>query len=196
MGGEDASHRPTPTSPRVSFAVPPITQVTDTPLSCQAPQGISPHPSVAARPKWALDLFSGPTHSVGNRLKQLGYHVVSLDIDPKTKPDLVQDIMQWDFRAAFPKRKFEIIAASVPCTEYSRAKTVGVRDVPWSDRLVRKVREIVRFYNPRIWWIENSREGLLSHREVVDDLHYLDLDYCQFCDWVTRSRHVFGVVNA
>ena len=157
--------------------------MTDAPLSFQAIQGTSPHSSGPAKPKWALDLFSGPTHSVVNRLKQLGYQVVSLDIDPKTKPDLTQDIMQWDFRAAFPKGKFEIIAASVPCTEYSKAKTIGVRDLTWSDRVVRKVREIVQHFNPEIWWIENTREGLLSHREVVDDLHYLDLDYCQFCDW-------------
>ena len=65
----------------------------------------------------ALDLFSG-TGSVGDRLKELGYNVISLDIDPKTNPTFPVDIMDWEYKE-YPPGYFKVIAASVPCTEYS-----------------------------------------------------------------------------
>ena len=35
-----------------------------------------------------------------------------------------------------------LVAASVPCNEYSQAKKVGVRDMESADKLVRKTLEI------------------------------------------------------
>ena len=42
--------------------------------------------------------------------------------------DIRCDILDWDFRAYEPK-SFDFIWASPPCTEYSIAKTTGVRDI-------------------------------------------------------------------
>ena len=41
----------------------------------------------------------------------------------------------------------------------------------------------MKYFQPKYWWIENPRYGLLRESEVVKDLSFLDLDYCQFCDW-------------
>ena len=71
-----------------------------------------------------LELFAG-TQSVGKVARELGFEVVSLDRDMDA--DIKTDIMDWDFKQYEPKH-FQIIWASPPCTEYSRAKTTGVRD--------------------------------------------------------------------
>ena len=132
--------------------------------------------------KWALDLFSG-THSVGDKLRAMGYQVVSMDIKKRTKPDFPVDILTWDYWNHFQPGDFELVAASVPCNEYSQAKKVGVRDLTVADLLVKKTLEIIAYLKPEKWWIENPRNGLLKTRGILDDYPYLDLDYCQFCDW-------------
>ena len=105
----------------------------------------------------ALDLFSG-TGSVGTRLRDLGYEVTSIDIDPRTKPTICQDILEWDFTQYLPGT-FKIVAASVPCTEYSIAKTTASREYYKADKLVLKVLDAVKFLKPKFWWVENARHG-------------------------------------
>jgi hypothetical protein len=49
-----------------------------------------------------------------------------------------------------------------------------------ADRLVLKTLEIVDFFKPKLWWIENPRSGLLVRRNCVGHLPFIDVDYCQF----------------
>ena len=129
----------------------------------------------------ALDLFSG-TGSVARRLTELGYEVISLDIDPRCSATFVTDIFDWIYTGYHPGY-FKIIAASVPCAEYSIAKTTAPRDFHRADALVTRVLEIVNYLEPKIWWIENPRTGHLKNRDMVKKLPFVDLDYCQFSDW-------------
>ena len=69
----------------------------------------------------ALDLFCG-TGSVGKELKEMGWEVVSLDKNRNSHATLKLDIMKWDFKRAFKPGYFDIICASVPCTEYTGQK--------------------------------------------------------------------------
>ena len=64
-----------------------------------------------------LELFSG-TGSVGKFAASMGYTVVSLDRDMEAT--IQTDIMNWDYQN-FEKPKIDVIWASPPCTEYSRA---------------------------------------------------------------------------
>ena len=130
----------------------------------------------------ALDLFSG-TGSVGIRLRELGFEVTSLDVDLNRKPDIRGDILQWDYKKDYPPNYFSLIAAGVPCNEYSPAKTRGERDITHADKLVEKTLEIIRYFQPPLWWIENPRLGYLKTRECVKGVPYIDVDYCQFSDW-------------
>jgi site-specific DNA-cytosine methylase len=133
----------------------------------------------ATEERRALDLFSG-TGSVGDRLRELGYEVVSLDISPACRPTIVADILNWQFRKKYPPGYFEVIAASVPCTEYSQAKTVGERKYKLADKIVRRTVEIIEYFQPRVWWIENPRTGRLKRRSVLWNQRWVDVDYCQF----------------
>ena len=58
-----------------------------------------------------LELFSG-TGSVGKVARQLGVEVVSLDFDRRCEPDICEDILRWDYKAAYAPGHFDIVWAS------------------------------------------------------------------------------------
>ena len=93
---------------------------------------------------------------MGKVARQLGFEVVSLDRDMDA--DIKTDIMDWDFKQYEPKR-FDIIWASPPCTEYSRAKTTGVRDIEGANQVVQQTLDILEYFEPKYWMIENRRVG-------------------------------------
>ena len=47
--------------------------------------------------------------------------------------------------------------------------------------------EIIRYLKPELWWIENPRTGLLTHRSFMKDLPYVYADYCQYSMWGYRK---------
>jgi site-specific DNA-cytosine methylase len=107
-----------------------------------------------------LELFSG-AGSVGKVAKELGYDVVSLDLK---NADINTDILQWNYKQ-FKQNEFNIIWASPPCTEYSRAKTTGIRKIDYANSVVKKTIEIINYFNPSIWFIENPEAGLLKQQD-------------------------------
>ena len=82
----------------------------------------------------ALDLFSWKG-SVRRCLESRGFSVISVDIDARFSPDFCKDILEWEYWR-FRPGTFTVIAASPPCAEYSRAKTLGWRNLEYADRLV------------------------------------------------------------
>lgn len=133
-------------------------------------------------PHRLLDLFSG-TGSVGEVYRREGYEVVSVDNDPGWKPTHTVDVLLWEYRAAYPPGYFHTIVCAPPCTEYSRAKTTAPRDLSKADPLVQKALEIVEYFEPQRWWMENPRYGLLPTREFMQGLPFVDVDYCQYSNW-------------
>ena len=157
-----------------------------------------------------LDLFSG-THSVG---KEFGDEdVTSVDIDPKFAPTHLVDIMLFDYRQ-YPKGHFTYIHASPPCilysqnqvTFYGRKKRHNVTKefVVWdkeqhteciteSDKLVLKVLEILDYFAPRFWTIENPFHGqwcCIHKRPFMADRAYTLVDYCMY-DYAVKKPTVF-----
>ena len=123
-----------------------------------------------------LELFSG-TGSVGDVCKRLGCEVVSLDRDMEA--DIRTDIMDWDYRT-YPPGSFDVIWSSPPCTEYSRAKTIGVRKLDEANGIVKRTLEIIDYFNPTYWIMENPQTGLLKSQPFIAELPYNDLDYCKY----------------
>ena len=134
------------------------------------------------KPLRALDLFSG-TGSVRRVLEGKGYHVTSLDMDPKWKADFICDVLGWDVRKHFPPGHFDIVTASPPCTEYSRAMLCRARNLARANTVVEKTLEVIEYLQPRLWWMENPRNGVLRYQRCVEGLAYTDQDYCQFAEW-------------
>ncbi len=123
-----------------------------------------------------LELFSG-TGSVGNVCRARGMDVVSLDRDMPA--DIRCDILDWDFRSYEPK-SFDFIWASPPCTEYSIAKTTGVRDIEQANRVSQRTIEIIRYLDPKYWVIENPQTGKLKEQAFMNELPFDDIDYCKY----------------
>ena len=94
-----------------------------------------------------LDLFSG-TGSVSNRMKLLGYSVVTVYLDRRVNPVICEDFMQWDYTSFLPGH-FKIICASFPCAEYSLAKTTAPRDLERADALVKRVLKLVQYFHQK-----------------------------------------------
>ena len=74
---------------------------------------------------------------------------MSVDVSDKFEPTVVADILLWAY-TVFPSGHFDMVWASPPCTEYSRAKTIGFRDLVADDALVIKVLEIIVYFKPHV----------------------------------------------
>ena len=119
-----------------------------------------------------LELFSG-TKYVGKVAEQLGYEVTSLD--PKNA-DINCDIMIWNY-TVYESGYCDVIWASPPCTEYSCAKTVGVRDIDKANEIVLRTIEIIESLNPKCYVFENPQTGKLKDQWMMYGFPYVDVDY-------------------
>jgi hypothetical protein len=132
----------------------------------------------AAAPKRLLDLFAG-THSIGRAFANRGWEVVSLDWNKRRKATHTCDIRKFD-KSQYPVGSFDCIWASPECTQYSIANR-GPRDFETADSLVQAAIDIIRYFKPAVWWIENPASGYLKTRPVAEPLgtHHL-VTYCKY----------------
>ena len=149
---------------------------------------------VGSLPPLALDLFCG-TKSLTNRLTELGYRVVSVDNRTATEPTFCVDILTWRYWEFFRPGEFEVIGASPPCTEYSQAKTIMTRDLEGTDLLVKKAFEIIAYFNPKFWWVENPRSGLLKERGWSVVSNFWTSSIANFRSGDTKNPPDFGHVK-
>lgn len=163
-----------------------------------------------------LELFSG-THSIGKVAHRLGYEVVSLDRDLggecpfdtgyKSDTHIKADIMDWDYKSYEPGH-FDVITASPVCLWWShlrsswlgrKCKKIHPTDVitkahiqadidRYGKPMVDKVFEIIDYFKPKHWWVENPATGRM--KEYIDKPFY-DVDYCKYSDWGYKKRTRF-----
>ena len=141
-----------------------------------------------------LELFSG-TGSVGKVCKQLGYNVVSVDMIMEA--DHKCDIMDFDYKQ-YDKDYFDIVWASPPCEKYSAlqrcwfgrerngeiyTKEKNLEEQNEADKLVEKTLEIIDYFKPKYWFIENPQTGDLKNRNIMKNINFYDYDYCKYSDW-------------
>ena len=168
-----------------------------------------------------LELFSG-THSIGKCAKKRGHKVVSLDRDIGascpfgsgyiSKEHIICDIMDWDY-TIYPVGHFDLITASPVCLWWShiRYSMIG-RKLKGMDRrltqqdidddiqkfgvpMVDKIFEILDYYKPKHFWIENPQTGRM--KEYIDPLiPYYDVDYCKYgIEYKKRTRIWTNIPN-
>lgn len=127
-----------------------------------------------------LDLFSG-TKSFSKIADELGYETYTLDIESKNNPTFCIDIMNWDYKQ-LPPGYFHIIWASPNCKCYSSMNFLkgSNKDLTEANKLVMKTLEIINYFNPKYWFLENPERGKLKNQDFMKDIPYSDLDYCKY----------------
>ena len=88
-------------------------------------------------------------------------------------------MLDWDYNIYEPGY-FDVVWASPPCTEYSQAKSTGVRKMGYANQIVVRTLDIIKYFNPNYYIIENPQTGLLKNQSFMNDLHYVDIDYCKY----------------
>ena len=133
------------------------------------------------QPRRALDLFTGQG-SIARYCRMHGFdEVITLDIDPKSKATHTVNILDWDYKAIYPPGYFDLIHGSPCCVMYSCARTTGgPRDIEGANKLVLKTIEIIQYFKPRRWMIENSGTGLLKKQPFMFMLPSVFADYCMY----------------
>lgn len=133
-----------------------------------------------------LELFSGNKSISKVFDKEFDdLEVVSLDIEQKLNPDICIDILKWDYKVYAPNY-FNVIWASPDCRSWSVAGYGRHRQLPdlkpktetalIGELLIYKTLEIIDYFKPEIWFIENPR-GLLRHFAPMKNLEYCHLVY-------------------
>jgi len=137
-----------------------------------------------------LELFAG-SRSIGKVAEELGYNVYSSDINSFDKIDYVTNILEFDCNKV--PFKPDVIWASPPCTSFSVA-SIGhhwsggkCAYIPKTDNaklgleLVAKTLEIINYFQPKYWFMENPR-GVLRKLPIVQGLKVNTVTYCQYGD--------------
>ena len=144
-----------------------------------------------------LELFSG-TGSISKICDELGWECISVDVNKDfSTPTICEDILTWDYKNRFPVGYFDLITASPPCHTFSilRRSWIGRKLKHFGDvvvtkemlekdmienglPLVMKTREIIEYYSPKCFWIENPKSGRM--KQYITDLPYGDAAYCQY----------------
>lgn len=138
-----------------------------------------------------LELFAG-SRSIGKAAEEAGHEVFSCDIEKFGDIDYVGDILEFDYS----KVPFipDMIWASPPCQGFSVAaigKNWNHDNTPKTDsarlgmKLALKTIEIIKYYQPVTWFIENPR-GKLRKMPFMKDLNIQTITYCQYGD--TRMK--------
>jgi hypothetical protein len=137
-----------------------------------------------------LDVCAG-TGSVKRAIPSA--EVVSVDIVTKYNPTIHADILKWDYRV-FPPGHFDVVWASPPCTHYSPAKTVGPRNFRKYDSIVKRCFEIIQYYKPKHWFMENPGNNAHLHRRpfMLPWNKYLhECCYCRYGYLYKKPTHIW-----
>jgi hypothetical protein len=51
-----------------------------------------------------------------------------------------------------------------------------------------KALEIIEYFKPKFWFLENPQTGLLKTRPFILELPYTDVDFCRYSEWGYKKR--------
>lgn len=117
-----------------------------------------------------LDLCAG-LKGASQAMKERGWQVITLDIDPRFKCDITADVREWHYPAEFPRP--DLIWASPPCDEFAR------ESMPWSKTgktpdmsIVLACKRIIEEAQPKYYVVENVRGAINYFRPHFGNYRY------------------------
>ena len=158
-----------------------------------------------------LELFKG-TGSIGKVAKKMGMEVMSVDIEDKYEPDILADILEWNYKKFFKESGFipDLVWASPPCNTFSPlVYPLKERDTktaePKSERakigtqILYRTLRIIRYLqklNPNlVYTIENPR-GMMRNDKQIKKLPHRDTTlYCLYGDKRVKPTDFFNNVG-
>lgn len=164
-----------------------------------------------------LELFKG-TGSVGAVFRDLGHEVVSLDIEKKYNPTICADIMEWDYKSAYNSGEFDYVVCSPVCLYWSKiratwigrkCKTIHPTDIITAEHIqkdieekgipmVEKTFEIIEYFRPKWWWIENPASSKMwKYIETTNRTYFkYTFDYCKYgYDYKKPTTFITNIEN-
>lgn len=151
---------------------------------------------------YVLELFSGHGDVARIWSHIFGCEHVTVDLDvkrwkpsfPASLPDDIPRLVQ-HVRSRFKGLK-GLLWAGVPCNNYSRLNTRGVRDLEYADSLVAAVKEIAAQLGIDHVVIENPGTGLLVGRDAIAFMpHRVEVDYCAYGKGYRKRTSLWSTVD-
>ena len=154
-------------------------------------------------PKLLLELFKG-TGSAG---KAFNGKVISVDNEEKYEPDILADILKWDYKKVDTP---DFIWASPPCSSFTnmaltKDKThripARVRNVDTmkplaksavlGDKILNKTIEIIRYFkkkNPKLKWVMENPHGSMWRSPFMKKLPQYHTEKTYYCNYGDKRK--------
>jgi hypothetical protein len=137
-----------------------------------------------------LELFAG-SRSFSKVAQELGCNTFTTDWTDYEGIDYVTDILDFDYKKV-PYNP-DMIWASPPCTAFSIASiphyfthergpyTPKKAETYMGMAYVQKAIDIIKYYKPKYWYIENPR-GVLRKLDIMHNMFKRTIWYCKYSD--------------
>ena len=135
-----------------------------------------------------LDLFSG-TGSVTTAVTETfpGAECVSVDMQSVGGfiPLHTVDILKWPYKDLYPSGYFDYIFAGVPCEKWCKFSRnyngmPNSNEMKLARKVVAKTLEIIKYFKPKSYFIENPRGTFLSKEPCMRGRKQINVDYCMY----------------
>ena len=125
--------------------------------------------------------------------ESLGYTVTTLDMNKSYKPDIIANVLDFDYKSHFKPGDFDVVWASPPCDTFSAARRSNIGRMVFNEMmtnerivrdrealgvpLLRRTQEIIEYLQPKMWFMENPYTG--SMKDYITEKPNV-FDYCMF----------------
>ena len=151
-----------------------------------------------------IELMSG-RGIMAEEFKQMGYDVLTIDLDKKCKPNMIIDINHLsvsDLPIKFQNP--DVIWFGMDCTYFSQANThkgghigpngeLKTKEAEEAVQTLKKGLRLIEEMNPKFWFIENpGGNGGMKRLKVMKKYPHVEIVYCAYGGKTKKPTSIFG----